>query len=137
MDMLLPVCPCCPAHAHRCYTALYKTLCRQMAAVKQSCDAYQRFVSNVHVKVDHLKLGEDQPALSYIEEWFQEQQEVRNSSALACTAAAACNVLARTVCVCRLRPAQHRWLAAAATVKVSASSHLRACAAACRKHISV
>jgi hypothetical protein len=33
-------------------------------------------VSRVNIGVNFLQLGEDRPMLSYIEEWFQEQQEV-------------------------------------------------------------
>jgi hypothetical protein len=62
--------------ACRCYKALYKTLCKQIAEVKVSCGDYQRFVSRVNIGVNFLQLGEDKPMLSYIEEWFQEQQEV-------------------------------------------------------------
>jgi hypothetical protein len=45
-----------------------------MAKVKQSCEDYNMFVSYVNIRVNNLQLEVQKPVLSYIEEWFNEQQ---------------------------------------------------------------
>jgi hypothetical protein len=45
-----------------------------MAKVKQSCVDYNMFVSYVNIRVNNLQLEVQKPVLSYIEEWFNEQQ---------------------------------------------------------------
>jgi hypothetical protein len=59
---------------HRSYKALYKLLRSQVDKVKESCEAYNMFVSYVNIRVNNLQLAEQKPVLSYIEEWFNEQQ---------------------------------------------------------------
>lgn len=65
---------CVQLSCHRSYRALYRVLCTQMGKVKQSCDEYMQFVAIVNIKVNSLQVNEEKPALSYIEEWFAEQQ---------------------------------------------------------------
>lgn len=69
-----PTLPLLPGCAHRSYRALYRVLCRKVAAVKLSCQQYHAFVSHVNIRVNNLALQQDKDVTSYIEDWFKEQE---------------------------------------------------------------